>query len=362
MSSTSLRAQTEISELLTPFALIDGRRLRRNVEEMQERISSIGAALRPHFKTHRTTTLAELQLAAGAIGLTVATGSQLASVRRDFDCPVLVSSLLQADGSLAPVLRDAAAGGGVIFPVESVRSIELLRAALGLDLVPDVLIEVDTGCRRTGVEPTEAADLARAAARLGCRVLGVFTYPGHGYVLGKSQTASQQEQSGLAVAAAELARAGFELEHVSAGSTPTIGYAGGGVITEYRPGTYVFGDRQQLTLGAVQREQLALTVVATVVSVHGDRVVLDAGGKALGRDAPPWLTGFGELADSPGSVITRLNDHHAMIDPHAGPPPAVGDRVSIVPNNANSVMALLRSAWLSDDGRLAEELSPLPDR
>ena len=362
MSTTSVQTHTQISELLTPFALIDGRRVGNNIREMQERIGSIGAGLRPHFKTHRTAKLAELQLAAGAIGLTVATGAQLTAVKRDFDCPVLVSSLLQADPSLAGVLRDAAAAGGVIFPVESERSIELLLAALGPDSEPDVLIEVDTGCRRTGVQPEEAVDLARLAARLGCRVLGVFTYPGHGYVLGESHNASRQEQAGLAVAATELSRAGFEVEHVSAGSTPTIGYASPGLVTEYRPGTYIFGDRQQLTLGAVQREHLSLTVVASVVSVNGSRIVLDAGGKALGRDAPAWLQGFGELAESPGSVITRLNDHHAIIESHAGAPLGVGDRVAIIPNNANSVMALLRSAWLTDDGRLAEELSPQPDR
>jgi D-serine deaminase-like pyridoxal phosphate-dependent protein len=362
MSSTSAGSLTAVSELMTPFALIDGRRLQANIAGMQERIAGIGADMRPHFKTHRTLTIAELQLGAGAIGLTVATGAQLGTVKREFDCPVLISSLLQADTSIAGELREACAAGGVMFAVEGERSLALLRTALGPDLVPELMIEVETGCRRTGVEPEECAALARLAIQLGCRVVGVFSYPGHGYIPGQSAAASEDEQRSLAAAAAELARAGLDPEHVSAGSTPTIRHAKPGVVTEYRPGTYIFGDRQQLTLGAVERSQLALTIVATVSAVHGERIVLDAGGKALGRDAPRWLEGFGELLESPGTKITRLYDHHAVVDSYHGPSVRVGDRVAIVPNNANSVMALLRSAWLSVDGELAEELNPQADR
>ena len=79
----------------------------------------------------------------------------------------------------------------------------------------------------------------------------MFSYPGQSYAPGRSREAAEQERTALSEAAAALARAGFEPRHVSAGSTPTMPYARSGVATEYRPGTYVFGDRQQLTLGAV---------------------------------------------------------------------------------------------------------------
>jgi D-serine deaminase-like pyridoxal phosphate-dependent protein len=359
---TPLQTRVPVSELLTPCALIDGPRLHANVGALQERITGVGAALRPHFKTHRTARIAELQLEAGAIGLTVATGRQLSFVRQEFDCPVLVSSLLQSDASVAGPLREACLAGAVVFAIESAASAELLRAALGSDLEAEVMIEIETGCLRTGIEPAECGEVARAAARLGLRVVGVFSYPGSGYLPGQAEQASEQEQSALALAAAELSRAGFEPEHVSAGSTPTIRFARSGAVTEYRPGTYIFGDRQQLNLGAVERSQLSLTVLATVVARHGDRVVLDAGGKALGRDAPRWLEGYGELLDTPGALVTRLYDHHAVIEGYGGPPLAVGDRVAVLPNNANSVMALTRSAWLTDGGELASELTPVPDR
>lgn len=355
-------AAPRLAELGTPFALIDGRRLRANIAAMQEAVAGLGAALRPHFKTHRTLQVARMQRDAGAIGLTVATARQLATVSGELGCPVLVSSLLQVDPAVNSTLREACAAGGVTFAVESPRSVELLRAALGPEPRAEVVIEIEAGCHRSGVSPSECAALARIAAQHGFEVAGVFSYPGHSYAPGRSHEASEQERTALSEAAAALARAGFEPRHISAGSTPTMPYARAGVATEYRPGTYVFGDRQQLTLGAVGRAQLSLTVVATVIAVHGERVVLDAGGKTLGRDGPRWLEGFGHLADDSEALVGRLYDHHSVIESYRGEPLGVGDRVAIVPNNANSTMVLLQSAWITEDGESAAELRPQPDR
>jgi D-serine deaminase-like pyridoxal phosphate-dependent protein len=356
-------AASRLEALGTPFALIDGRRLRANIDAMQEAVARLGGELRPHFKTHRTLQLARMQRDAGAIGLTVATAHQLATVTRDLGCPVLVSSLVQVDPAVGSTLREAcAAAGSVMFAVESPRSVELLRAALGPEPRAEVMIEIEAGCRRSGVSPSECGALARSAAQQGFEVAGVFSYPGHAYAPGKSREASEQERSALSEAATVLARAGFEPRHISAGSTPTMPHARSGVATEYRPGTYVFGDRQQLTLGAVGRAQLSLTVMASVTAVHGERVVLDAGGKALGRDGPRWLEGFGQLVNGSEALIGRLYDHHSVIDSYHGERLRVGDRVAIVPNNANSTMVLLQSAWITDDGESAAELRPEPDR
>jgi D-serine deaminase-like pyridoxal phosphate-dependent protein len=357
-----LGTHVRLDDVPTPFALIDARRLRRNIAGMQQAVASIGASLRPHFKTHRTMAIARLQRDAGAIGVTVATVPQLAAVERDLGCPVLVSSLLQVDAATAHDLHQACARGRIAFSVESTASIERLRSALGPELTPDVMIEVEAGCLRSGVQPSDCAELARTAARLGCRVAGLFSYPGQSYIPDQAKDASDQELAALELGAAGLHRAGFDPEHISAGSTPTMRFARSGIATEYRPGTYVFGDRQQLGLGAMERTALALTVVATVVALSDDRLVLDAGGKALGRDAPRWLPGYGQLVESSGALITRLYDHHAVIESYRGHPVTVGDRLAILPNNANSVMALLRSAWLSEDGESAVELMPQADR
>lgn len=352
----------KLSDLATPFALIDARLMRRNIAAMQEAMVSIGASLRPHFKTHRTIAIARLQRDAGAIGVTVATLRQLDAVGRDLGCPVLVSSPLQVDASAGHGLRAAQATGRVTFSVESIESVELLRAALGPELTADVMIEVEAGCQRSGVPAADCGDLARTASSLGFHVVGLFSYPGQAYIPDQARAASEQELAALDLGASALRRAGFDPEHISAGSTPTMRFARSGVATEYRPGTYVFGDRQQLALGAMDRSQVSLTVVATVVAVHEDRLVLDAGGKALGRDAPRWLPGYGQLAARSDALITRLYDHHAVVEAYRGPGVSTGDRLAILPNNANSVMALLQSAWVSEDGQFAEELTPQADR
>jgi D-serine deaminase-like pyridoxal phosphate-dependent protein len=351
-----------LADVPTPFAVIDTVRLRRNIVAMQDAVAGLGTGLRPHFKTHRTIAIAKLQWDAGAIGVTVATPAQLTLTQHELGCPVLVSSLLQVDRAAGPAIREAAGAGEVIFAIDSPPSAERLRAALGPDASAQVMIEIDPGCLRTGIDPVQAGELARAAARLGLRTIGVFSYPGHSYAPGQCGTAAEQERQALRTAAAALQRARFDAEHISAGSTPTMPFARGGVATEYRPGTYIFGDRQQLALGAIAREAIALTIVASVVAVHSDRIVVDAGGKALGRDARTWLDGFGELAEDPTATIARLYDHHAVIEPYRGPPLGVGDRVAVVPNNVNSAMVLTRSAWVSEDGVQAEEICPLADR
>src|SRR2546423_15710360 len=97
-------SQAELSELATPYALIDARSMRRNIAEMQAAMAGIGAALRPHFKTHRAVAIARLQQDAGAIGLTVATVPQLAAGGPGLGCPRPVSRLPAIDAAGAPGL------------------------------------------------------------------------------------------------------------------------------------------------------------------------------------------------------------------------------------------------------------------
>lgn len=361
-STAPASAATPLCEVETPFALIDGRILRDNIARVQAAVTAVGASLRPHFKTHRTLEIAQRQLLAGASGLTVATAAQLARVTQNLNCPVLVSSPIQLDPATAPCLREAIDDGEVAFAIESERSVQRLRAALGPRLPAEVVIEVDVGCQRTGIPALECGSLARRAADLGFRVAGLFSYPGQGYLPGEATAAAESELAALAQGASALRAVGIEPRYLSAGSTPTLPFARAGVATEYRPGTYIFGDRQQLGLGAMTSADVSLTVVATVIARRDGRLVLDAGGKALGRDAPRWLPGHGELAGVPAALITKLYDHHGVMEDRRELGVQVGDRLAIVPNNANSVMALARSAWLSDDGQVAVELNPHPDR
>jgi D-serine deaminase-like pyridoxal phosphate-dependent protein len=346
-----------VAEFPTPFARIDPERLHENVGSMQRWVAGLGAQLRPHFKTHRSAYVAQLQLAAGAVGFTCSDIAQLNTLIALDVRDIFVSSPIQVDPATWPVLRRAAATGRVTFAVTSPESVRALATALGAGS-SRVWVEIDVGCHRTGVAPSACLAMAEAARAAGLAFDGIFGYPGHSYHPGDAQRVSDQERELLDAAVQHLERGGVTVAHVSAGSTPTIRYAAPELITEYRPGTYVLGDRQQIALSAIGPASVALTVTATVLASDGGRVVLDAGAKSLGRDAPPWLNGHGTVGALDGPTISRMYDHHTVVDEWSGRLPAVGDRLEVHPNNANSTLALQSAVILAGGhdsvGRLAE--------
>jgi D-serine deaminase-like pyridoxal phosphate-dependent protein len=109
------------------------------------------------------------------------------------------------------------------------------------------------------------------------------------------------------------------------------------VLTEVRPGVYVFGDAQQWELGTVAPETIALTVLATVVSRSPGRIILDSGSKVLGADRGAYSTGFGRLLDYLDARITTLSEHHATV---TGVDLPRGTRVRVVPNHVCAAVNL----------------------
>ena len=171
--------------------------------------------------------------------------------------------------------------------VDNVAAIDALADAMGDE--PDrlqVVVEIDCGARRSGAPPEAAGDLALAARKRGLVPVGVYTYPGHGcFGPGSRAPAAQDQQAALTTAARSFPDVGATAEVVSAGSTPTFAFSTSSVITEIRPGEYVFCDLDNTRLGACEEDQIALFVAATVVSDWvPDRVILDVGTKALGRE------------------------------------------------------------------------------
>jgi D-serine deaminase-like pyridoxal phosphate-dependent protein len=175
-------------------------------------------------------------------------------------------------------------------------------------------------------------------------VAGVFSHGGHGYVPGAAAEAGADEVRTLTAAADALRSEGFPIGTISAGATPTMLSAAAGSVTEIRAGTYVYGDRQQWLLGVIPAEGCAIAVAATVVSVFDDRVVLDAGAKALTKDRAEWLVGHGAIVGYPELVIERVNDYHGVV---AAPPgarrPALGEVVAVIPNHVCPVIDLFDS-------------------
>lgn len=319
----------------TPYAVLDRDVLGRNLAAMAASARSRGLELRPHAKTHKCVEIARMQLAAGAAGLTVATVAE-AEVLAGAGCgDLFVAYPLWVDAARGARVRELAGRVALRVGVESAEG----AAALARHTGPvDVLVEVDSGHRRTGVAPDGAGVVAAAAERAGLRVRGVFTFPGHGYGPGSPSQAAADEGDALSLAAAVRA-AGIGIDVLSGGSTPTAAWSSPD-LTELRPGVYVFQDAQQWELGTCGPGAIALTVAATVVSRRPGRVVLDAGSKALGADRPAWTTGFGRLLDAPAARIVALSEHHATVTWPDGTPPGLGEVLRVVPNHVCSAVNL----------------------
>lgn len=329
----------------TPFLLADHGVLASNVTAMAGLARSLGLALRPHAKTHKCAEVARLQLDAGASGLTVATVSEAEAFAEAGVTDLFVAYPLWVDAARGSRLRALAERATVTVGVDSVDGARALAAQ-----VPgaSVLVEVDCGQHRSGAPAAGAGVVAEGAARAGLDVRGVFAFPGHSYSPGVAAHVAAEESAALRTAVGSLSEHGLEARVVSGGSTPSATDADPDVLTEMRPGVYVFGDAQQWELGSTSPDRIALTALATVVSRAGGNVVLDTGSKVLGADRAPWATGHGRLLDHPEARISLLAEHHAVVTWDRSPLPELGSRVRVVPNHVCTAVNLADELVLGD--------------
>ena len=356
--SQGLLDEDEVAALETPVVVVDLDRTDSRIASMAAFMRDRGIALRPHAKTHKSVEIARRQIAAGATGLTVATIGE-AEVFADAGLvDLFIAYPLVVRGPAVDRLRLLASRSMLSVGADSVVGLDALAAALsGMETSVRVLIEIDTGGSRTGVRPSEAGALARHAADRGLVVAGAFTHEGHGYRGGATRgVAGDDAARGLAVAEAALREAGCEPSVLSAGSTPTAAASAHGVVTEERPGTYVYGDRLQAAIAGDSPEDAALMVATTVVSEgSGGGFVIDAGAKILAQDVSPLIAGHGAIVGSPEAVLSRVNDHHGVVALPAGAArPAIGSVVWIVPNHVCPVVNLVDSFVVAQGGRLVD--------
>jgi D-serine deaminase-like pyridoxal phosphate-dependent protein len=352
-----------IDELSTPSVLIDLAILERNVGEMQERAKKAGVKLRPHAKTHKSPEVAKLQLSAGASGLTLAKTSEaevFASLGFDdifLGYPVFGTDKARRLLALSDRVRLAVG----VDSLEGAKSLGDVFHAAGRKL--PVRLKIDCGYHRVGVAPERAVDVARRVADLhGLSFAGVFTHGGQGYA---GRTPEEVAEAGhvegrvVAESADAIRSAGLPVEEVSLGSTPTVRSAlSERGVTECRPGTYVYNDFSQATLGSCSLEDCAMTILATVVSVPApDRAVLDAGSKTLSTDPlRPSGGGHGAILGRK-SRISRLSEEHGVIDVVPGETFRVGDRVRVLPNHACIVSNLHDRLVAVRDGRVEGQIT-----
>ncbi|HEX8663040.1 MAG TPA: D-TA family PLP-dependent enzyme [Beijerinckiaceae bacterium] len=330
-------AQKIAREFGTPAVVIDLDRVERNIARVQAACAAAGVANRPHIKTHKSPVIAKMQKEAGASGITCQKiGEAEVMAEAGLDDILISYNLLGEDkmGRLARVMERATVTVAADNPTVVAG---LPRAAELSGRTLNVVVECDTGRKRAGVEtPAEAVALAKdIASRPGLSFAGFMLYP--------PEDAMEATQKFLDEATAGVRQAGLEPRMVSTGGTPNVANLGRiKGTTEHRAGTYVFNDRMMLACGAASMDDLALHVVATIVSRAGpERGIVDAGSKTLTSDTG-GLEGHGLILEHPEAKIAKFAEEHGFLDlAKCNDRPKVGDVVRIVPNHVCVVVNMV---------------------
>ncbi|TGD96614.1 DSD1 family PLP-dependent enzyme [Methylobacterium nonmethylotrophicum] len=346
-----------LDTLQTPCLLLDEARLRANVARMRAHLTGLGVAFRPHLKTAKSLDVARLAMTAPEGPATVSTLREAeyfaAGGVRD-----MIYGVGIAPAKLPRVAAIRAGGADLAVILDSLEQAETVagHARRGGDALP-VLIEVDADGHRSGVAPHDRDTLVaigRCLTAGGATLRGVLLHAGDSYALSDPDAhaaAAEAERVAAVTAADALRQAGLPCPVVSVGSTPTARFARDLTgITEVRAGVFMFGDLFQAGTGAVEVEDIALSVLATVIGHQRAKgwIVVDAGWMALSRDRGTARQavdqGYGVVCDRAGRpypdlLVTDANQEHGILALRPGsgaalPDLPVGAQVRILPNHA----------------------------
>lgn len=344
------------ADLETPCLILHRNRLERNVKAMADHFRGIGVPLRPHLKTAKSIDVARVCAEHGAHRWTVSTLREA-----EYFAAHGLTDILYAVSIIPAKLERVSAlnrkGVDVAVCLDTLETARALACA-SIDGPPlRVFLEIDVDRHRTGLRPEEArlieiAQTVHNADRL--QLFGVMAHGGESYAaksIAEIEAMAEQERSITLAAADAIREAGIPRPIVSVGSTPTarFGRTFEGV-SEVRAGVYMFQDVFQSNLGIAALDDIAVTVLASVVShaPHLNRLILDAGGLALSKDRSCATQendcGYGFLADEDGTVIPELfiegvSQEHGYVTTRDGQEIdfskfPIGSRLQILPNHA----------------------------
>ena len=336
--------------------------MQRNIDTMQSRLNALGVKLRPHVKTSKCVEVVRRQVTAGACGITVST---LKEAEQFFASGV--SDILYAVGMVAvklPLVQSLRERGCQLKII--VDSVEAAQAVAEFGRkrahVFEVWLEVDTDGHRAGLKPEgdELIAVGRTLHQGGMKLGGVMTHAGASYELNTPQALAamaEQERSGCVLAAERLRAADLPCANVSVGSTPTAlsaQHLDG--VTEVRAGVYVFHDLVMTNIGVASIDDLALSVLTTVIGHQKEKgwALIDAGWMAMSRDRGTQKQshdyGYGQVCDAQGTpiagyIVDSANQEHGIVarvgavDGDIATRFPVGTQLRILPNHACATAA-----------------------
>ena len=358
-------AVLRLADLDTPCLVLDADRMDRNIARLRGRLAPLGVSLRPHLKTAKSVEVARRVMSSPAGPATVSTLKEAelfaAAGVRD-----IIYAVGIAPWKLAKVIALRRQGVDLAVVLDTVEQAEAVAAASReTGVVIPALIEIDCDGHRSGVLPHDKERLLAIGRALveGGELRGVLTHAGGSYAARGVEALKQraeEERRSVVDAAAVLREAGLPCPVVSVGSTPTAHHAVDLTgVTEVRAGVFVFFDLVMLGVGICQVDDIALSVLATVIGHQHEKgwILIDAGWMAMSQDRGTSKQevnqGYGLVCDLSGKpygdiIVADANQEHGiiMVRPGSGatlPDLKIGDRVRILPNHACATGAQHRS-------------------
>lgn len=346
-----------LANIDTPAAIVSLQRMQRNIARMQQRANALGVRFRPHVKTSKCANVVAAQLEAGAAGITVST---LKEADQFFGHGVtnILYAVGMAPHRLAHALDLRQRGCALQILTDSVEGARAI-AEYGREHghAFEVLIEIDTDGHRSGIKPAEDVllEVGGVLHEGGMRLAGVLTHAGSSYELHTPQALAalaEQERAGCVLAAERLRAAGLPCADVSVGSTPTaLEAASLEGVTELRAGVYVFFDLVMRNVGVCSTEDIALSVLTTVIGHQADKgwAIVDAGWMAMSRDLGTARQqrdyGYGQVCTVDGVpiegyLLSAANQEHGILSREGAADADIvarfpaGTRLRILPNHA----------------------------
>ncbi len=340
-------------DLITPALILDLDLAKQNIKKMAEYMRTVPAKLRPHIKVHKSPELARMQMEAGeAIGMTTATVWEAVVMARGGIDDILIANAVVGPEKVqtaAELAREA----HIIVAIDNLQNAEeLAKAALQAGSVLGVLIDLDVGMQRCGVRSKEEAlALAQHTSKLnGLRLEGMMGYEGHCMLesdpslrIIKARAAMDK----LIEAVDFLAQAGFPSKIISGGGTGTYNITGANPrMTELQAGSYVVMDAFHAQL--VPGFPPALTVLGSVISRHGQRVILDSGRKTIGSELGlPQLKGI-------IATTSAIAEEHLLVDVEPTSQLKVGDKVEVISGYGPTTINLHEVYYVIENDRVTD--------
>lgn len=354
-------SDTRLPPLPTPCLLVDEAKMKRNIDRLAQHANVLGVALRPHLKTTKSVDAARYVLKDGNGPATVSTLAEAEVFARNG-----VNDIVYGVGiglnKLERVLDLHRAGCRLTVLLDSREQAEAVaRASREAGISIPAMIEIDSDGHRSGLTPQdpELVTVGRLLHEGGAKLEGVLCHAGESYfAVGREaqRKFAEVERDAVVQSAAALRKADLPCPVVSVGSTPTAHAAADLTgVTEMRAGVYVFFDLVMAGIGACSVDDIALSVLTTVIghqAKHG-WVICDAGWMAMSRDRGTANQkvdqGYGLVCDETGAVIPDLivaqaNQEHGIItvrpDSNGSMPDfPLGTRLRILPNHACATAA-----------------------